>query len=250
MTETMDASSINAVGSSAIGRRRSDRIVGSSQLTRDSVDQATAAARSNDPVVISGPNGSGRGHIGRAIHAWSRRAGSPFTTFSASVTPEESQHRELFGAGPSTAATAVPQPGAQATACNKGAAGSAGSLKATTTASAPADSAATSPKREAACRLSITTARQPSSRASNKSSAPPRLGRQPNSTASACLCNAAAAAPASKRPSNKRPASKYVPAAATTAAPAAAAKIASDAAEAAVTPIRVREVMSSKNRVG
>jgi two-component system response regulator GlrR len=103
MTETQDTNSSGSAESaeSVTGRRRTDRIVGSSQPTRESVDQATAAARTNDTVVITGPPGSGRSHLARAIHEWSRRARNALTTFSAAATPEEEQQREIFGAAAS-----------------------------------------------------------------------------------------------------------------------------------------------------
>jgi two-component system response regulator GlrR len=86
------------------GRRRSDRIVGASSVMKESVDQATRAARSNAPVLVTGPAGSGRGHVARAIHAWSARAGIPLVVFSAAATPEDEQQRELFGATESSEA--------------------------------------------------------------------------------------------------------------------------------------------------
>ncbi len=81
----------------AIGRRQSDRIVAASESAQRSVDQATACARGSAAVLIVGPNGSGRQHFGRAIHAWSNRAGQPFVIFSTTGTPEDLQQRELFG---------------------------------------------------------------------------------------------------------------------------------------------------------
>jgi two-component system response regulator GlrR len=82
------------------GRRRSDRIVGASSATRESVDQATRAARSSATVLVTGPVGSGRSHLARAIHAWSTRANSPLVVLSAAATQDEQQQqRELFGAG-------------------------------------------------------------------------------------------------------------------------------------------------------
>ena len=89
------------------GRRRTDRIVGASAASKNSVEQATAAARSDITVVVSGPTGSGRGHLARAIHAWSSRSNFAITTFSAAGIPEEEQQRELFG----VAATAEPLQG-------------------------------------------------------------------------------------------------------------------------------------------
>ncbi len=89
------------------GRRRTDRIVGASAASKNSVEQATAAARSDITVVVSGPTGSGRGHLARAIHAWSSRSNFAITTFSAAGIPEEEQQRELFG----VATTAEPLQG-------------------------------------------------------------------------------------------------------------------------------------------
>jgi two-component system response regulator GlrR len=93
MTETQDINSLARPS----GRRRSDRIVGASGATKQSVDQATRAARSDAPVVVAGPEGSGRGHLARAIHAWSGRAGAALEVLSASATPEEQHQLELFG---------------------------------------------------------------------------------------------------------------------------------------------------------
>jgi two-component system response regulator GlrR len=46
---------------------------------------------------VTGPTGSGRGHLARAIHAWSSRAGGVLEVLSASATPEEQHQLELFG---------------------------------------------------------------------------------------------------------------------------------------------------------
>jgi two-component system response regulator GlrR len=81
----------------SIGRRRSDRIAGAARATREVVDQAMAAARSDLPVLITGPEGSGKQHTGRAIHAWSDRAAQPFTTVSCASVSEALLGRELFG---------------------------------------------------------------------------------------------------------------------------------------------------------
>jgi two-component system response regulator GlrR len=80
-----------------IGRRRSDRIVGASRAIQDVLDQAMAAASAEVPVRISGPCGSGKDHVARAIHAWSKRAGGPFVTLSASGVAPALLGRELYG---------------------------------------------------------------------------------------------------------------------------------------------------------
>lgn len=63
------------------------------------VDQASGIARSDDPVVLSGPSGCGRKHIARAIHQWSARAGEPLVELQIAGTSEPVQLRELFGDG-------------------------------------------------------------------------------------------------------------------------------------------------------
>jgi two-component system response regulator GlrR len=80
-----------------IGRRRSDRIVGAARATREVVDQAIAAARSDLPVLITGPEGAGKQHIARATHAWSDRATQPFVVVSCAAISEALLGRELFG---------------------------------------------------------------------------------------------------------------------------------------------------------
>ncbi len=80
------------------GRRRSDRIVGASSSIQRTVEQATTAALSTLPVLLTGPSGSGKQHIARAIHAWGRRESGPFVVMSVGGTPESLHERELLGA--------------------------------------------------------------------------------------------------------------------------------------------------------
>jgi len=81
----------------SIGRRRSDRVVGAAQATREVVDQAMAAARSDLPVLITGPEGAGKQHVARATHAWSARASQPFVVVSSAAVSDVLLGRELFG---------------------------------------------------------------------------------------------------------------------------------------------------------
>ena len=81
----------------ATGRRRSDRIVAASATTQEAVDQASAIARSDTPVLITGPSGSGRKHLARAIHQWSARAGVELLEIQLAGSTEIAQQRELFG---------------------------------------------------------------------------------------------------------------------------------------------------------
>lgn len=83
----------------AIGRRRNDRIVAASAATQAIVDQASAIARSDAPVLITGPSGSGRKHLARAIHQWSARAGGALIESQVGGIAEPAQQKELFGDG-------------------------------------------------------------------------------------------------------------------------------------------------------
>ncbi len=81
----------------ATGRRRSDRIISASPLMQEVVDQASGIARSNEAVVLTGPSGSGRKHVARAIHQWSSRASGPLVELQVAGTSEAVQQREIFG---------------------------------------------------------------------------------------------------------------------------------------------------------
>ncbi len=86
-----------AAVSDAIGRRREDRIVGSSEATRRLVAQATAAARSELPVWVWGPSGSDKEGVARAIHSWGPNGTRNLEILSCGAIPEALQGRELFG---------------------------------------------------------------------------------------------------------------------------------------------------------
>jgi two-component system response regulator GlrR len=79
------------------GRRRGDRIVGAGRATQEVVELALTAARSERPVLITGPQGSGKDHLARAIHAWSGRSSGPYVVVSTGLVPEGQLGRELFG---------------------------------------------------------------------------------------------------------------------------------------------------------
>jgi len=84
------------------GRRRGDRIVGSSRAIQDVIERAVAAAASDLPVRISGPVGCGKDQIALAIHRWSARANGPIAMVSCIGVPEALRGRELFGCADST----------------------------------------------------------------------------------------------------------------------------------------------------
>jgi len=79
------------------GRRRGDRIVGAGRATQELVEIALVAARSDRPVLITGPQGSGKDHLARAIHVWSARSSGPFVVVSVASLPDGQLARELFG---------------------------------------------------------------------------------------------------------------------------------------------------------
>jgi two-component system, NtrC family, response regulator GlrR len=56
-----------------------------------------ASAAADIPVHVSGPAGSGKQHIARAIHAWSSRTGGPFVVLAGAALAEPLVARELYG---------------------------------------------------------------------------------------------------------------------------------------------------------
>jgi len=80
-----------------VGRRREDRIVGASRATERVIEQISAAARSELPVLIVGPSGTGKEFAARAVHAWGARSDAPFVTLACDALPEAIQARELLG---------------------------------------------------------------------------------------------------------------------------------------------------------
>lgn len=87
-----------ALADRSSGRRASDRIVGASAVTEQLREQASTAARSELPVLITGPSGAGKQHLARAIHAWSARASEDLIVYQARAIPTALQVRELLGA--------------------------------------------------------------------------------------------------------------------------------------------------------
>jgi len=78
-----------------LGRRRGDRIVGASRAAQQLVERATAAARSDLPVLVTGPRGAGKKFVARAVHAWSDRADGPYHVLPCDSLTSPS--REIFG---------------------------------------------------------------------------------------------------------------------------------------------------------
>jgi two-component system, NtrC family, response regulator AtoC len=73
-------------------------LIGESNAFKLVVDQARLAAEtSRIPVLLSGECGTGKDVVGREIHRWSPRAGSPFVTINAACLPGTLLESELFG---------------------------------------------------------------------------------------------------------------------------------------------------------
>jgi two-component system response regulator GlrR len=99
--ESLAASAASPAGpplrSRPAGRRREDYIVGASAATRGLVQAATAAARSELPVLLVGTPGTDKELVSRAIHSWGPRAEQRFEVLACGALPEALQRRELFG---------------------------------------------------------------------------------------------------------------------------------------------------------
>jgi DNA-binding NtrC family response regulator len=75
-------------------------IIYESEAMHRVVSLALQVAKSEVPVLITGPNGSGKEKIAEIIHANSRRASLPFVKVNAGALPEQLIESELFGAEP------------------------------------------------------------------------------------------------------------------------------------------------------
>ena len=63
------------------------------------LDTARQAADSNATVLVCGENGTGKGRLARAIHAWSPRSAAPFISVSCATTSADPLDVDLFGLG-------------------------------------------------------------------------------------------------------------------------------------------------------
>ncbi len=71
-----------------------------SRLMHDVVSLAAHVAPSDAPVLITGPNGSGKERLAEIVQASSRRADKPFVSVNAGGLPDQLLEAELFGAEP------------------------------------------------------------------------------------------------------------------------------------------------------
>jgi NtrC-family two-component system response regulator AlgB len=66
-------------------------------LVHKVLEQARVVAPTEVPVLIRGENGTGKGVLARTLHAWSKRADSPFITVSCPSLSPELLESDLFG---------------------------------------------------------------------------------------------------------------------------------------------------------
>ncbi|HEY5920880.1 MAG TPA: sigma-54 dependent transcriptional regulator [Kofleriaceae bacterium] len=80
------------------GRADLRGLVYSSQAMHDVVTLAVSVAASDAPIMITGPNGSGKEMLAEIIQANSRRKSGPFVKLNAGGLPADLLEAELFGA--------------------------------------------------------------------------------------------------------------------------------------------------------
>jgi two-component system response regulator GlrR len=97
ISEPHRSAAIDAASSRLAGRRREDHIVSASAASQRAIERVMLASRSELPVLIWGPPGSGRSMLARAIHAWSGNAAGSLETLVCAAVPEPLQIRALFG---------------------------------------------------------------------------------------------------------------------------------------------------------
>ncbi len=73
-------------------------IVFASEAMARTLELACQVARSTLPVLITGPNGSGKERVAAVVHANSDRAAGPFVAVNCGALPGELIEAELFGA--------------------------------------------------------------------------------------------------------------------------------------------------------
>lgn len=86
-----------AAGAMIAGRRRGDRLVGSSRAIQRALEQISVAGRGRFPVFISGEDGVEKDLVARLIHESSDWIAGGYFALDASLVPETLLARELLG---------------------------------------------------------------------------------------------------------------------------------------------------------
>ncbi|HET9843034.1 MAG TPA: sigma-54 dependent transcriptional regulator, partial [Gammaproteobacteria bacterium] len=72
-------------------------ILGNSKVTQELREKISKVSRSQAPVYISGPSGSGKELVARVIHQLSPRSDQPFVPVNCGAIPKELMESEFFG---------------------------------------------------------------------------------------------------------------------------------------------------------
>ncbi|MEJ2085147.1 MAG: sigma-54 dependent transcriptional regulator [Acidobacteriota bacterium] len=75
-------------------------IVYASEAMHELIGLAVSVAGSDAPILITGPNGSGKERVADIVEANSRRAGKAYVKVNLGAIPEDLMESELFGAEP------------------------------------------------------------------------------------------------------------------------------------------------------
>jgi Nif-specific regulatory protein len=88
-------------------RLKLDGLVGRSPALAELLQQVESAARFEASILLTGPSGTGKTALARAIHQNSPRADKPFLELNCAAIPAELFESELFGALPGAHSTAT-----------------------------------------------------------------------------------------------------------------------------------------------
>ncbi len=83
--------------SKVIDRRSRDTLLGESRAMQNIRNKIAKLARSQAPVYISGPSGSGKEMVARLIHEKGPRTDAPFIPVNCGAIPEQLMESEFFG---------------------------------------------------------------------------------------------------------------------------------------------------------
>jgi DNA-binding NtrC family response regulator len=109
LAKPIDLEELNAAITDALGPAADDAatrpvlpelppgVIGESPAMRHLIETAAVVARSDVPVLILGPSGSGKEVIANLIHSWSDRADQPLVAANCAGLPDSLIESELFG---------------------------------------------------------------------------------------------------------------------------------------------------------
>jgi len=91
------SNSSEANSSESTGRVKGEPIIGDGSPMHKVFELVDCASRSDVPVLLTGPTGSGKEVLAKCLHRQSRRQGSPFFPVNCAAMPESLLESELFG---------------------------------------------------------------------------------------------------------------------------------------------------------